>query len=127
MRKKCLFLKGKEKEIAHFYLNSAFIEGNQVILKKKEIDKVVSDKKHKKFSPEFELVIKFKDAEQSAFTKGNIESQEKDMKFDLSGKEEVKEVEVPDSMLVTTPIDNKKEEQNSEDENSSSSSSEEEQ
>jgi hypothetical protein len=55
-------------------------------LKKPEIDKLVSDKKHKLFQSDFQLIIRFKDAEQSSFTKGNIEAPREDVKPNGNGK-----------------------------------------
>src|SRR5689334_6132195 len=49
--------------MAHFYFNTAFISGNQLVMKKPEIDKVVSDKKHKKYHPDFEIHLDFEGAE----------------------------------------------------------------
>ena len=46
--------------MAHLYFNTSFIENNTLTLQKREIDKVVSDKKNKKFKPEFHIELTFK-------------------------------------------------------------------
>jgi len=64
----------KEKEIAHFYFNTAFIEKNKLILTRPEIDKIVGDKKFKKFKPEFEIHLSFLGSEVSVMKKKKLET-----------------------------------------------------
>jgi len=82
----------KDKEVAHFYFNTAFIENNQLTLTRKEIDKVVSDKKFKKFKPEFEIRLAYKDAEVSAMNqlKDKVKSEKKEKKKEKKEKKEKK-------------------------------------
>ena len=49
---------GKDK-IASFWLHTAFIENNCVVLTKPEIDKVNKDKRHKKYPSDFNVQVTF--------------------------------------------------------------------
>lgn len=51
---------GKNK-IGQFWLHTAFIKGNQVVLTKSEIDKINKDKKHKKYPSDFTITVRFED------------------------------------------------------------------
>lgn len=51
---------GKEK-IASFWLHTAFVKNNRVVLTKPEIDKVKKDKRHKKYPSDFTIQISFDD------------------------------------------------------------------
>lgn len=52
---------GKNK-IGQFWLHTAFIKGNQVVLTKPEIDKIHKDKKNKKYPADFTITVCFDDA-----------------------------------------------------------------
>jgi len=56
----------KDKPLCHVWFNTAFIDGNQLLLKKPEIDKIDHDKKNKKFRSDFEILFLFKGSEVSA-------------------------------------------------------------
>lgn len=53
---------GKNK-IGQFWLHTAFIKGNQVVLTKPEIDKINKDKKNKKYPADFTVTVKFDDVQ----------------------------------------------------------------
>ena len=59
----------KEKEVFHFWFNTAFIDENKLHLTKAEIDKAWNDKKSKKYSTEFTIDLSFKGADESAMSK----------------------------------------------------------
>jgi len=59
----------KKKEIAHFWFNTAFINDNQLVLSKSELDVAWKDKHCKRFREGFHVVISFKDAEVSTMSK----------------------------------------------------------
>jgi len=70
----------KEKEMCHLWFNTAFIEDNKLVLKKGEIDKAWSDRKNKKFSPDFTIELTFKNAETSAISKLKAKKEKKGQK-----------------------------------------------
>jgi phosphatidylinositol-3,4,5-trisphosphate 3-phosphatase/dual-specificity protein phosphatase PTEN len=52
---------GKKKKIAQFWFHTAFVENNKIVIKKKNMDKAIKDKKHKKYSADFCIEFEFKD------------------------------------------------------------------
>lgn len=51
---------GKDK-IAQFWLHTAFVKNNSVVLNKPEIDKINKDKRHKKYPSDFNIRVSFDD------------------------------------------------------------------
>lgn len=78
----------KGKASYHIWFNTAFISGNQLVIKKPEIDNAWKDKKNKKFLPDFEIVLTFSGARTSPMD-GN-KSGEKDKSGEKSKTESKK-------------------------------------
>ena len=55
---KIAFKKGNEK-LFHFWFNTRFVDGDRLILEKKEIDKASRDKKHKRYPAGFRVELYF--------------------------------------------------------------------
>jgi hypothetical protein len=53
---------GTKNKIGQFWLHTAFIKDNQVVLTKPEIDKIHKDKKNKKYPSDFTITVLFDDA-----------------------------------------------------------------
>jgi hypothetical protein len=41
---------GKKKKMLQFWFHTSFVENNKLVVKKKDMDKAIKDKKHKKYS-----------------------------------------------------------------------------
>jgi len=67
----------KEKEVFHLWFNTAFIENNHLRLTKPEIDKAWNDRKNKKYKPDFEINLEFKDAKKSTISKLKAKKEKK--------------------------------------------------
>lgn len=55
---KIAFKKGNEK-LFHFWFNTRFVDGDRLVLEKKEIDKASRDKKHKRYPAGFRVELYF--------------------------------------------------------------------
>ena len=53
---------GKKKKMLQFWFHASFVEGDTHTVPKKDMDKAIKDKKHKKYSKDFALVFTLVDA-----------------------------------------------------------------
>jgi hypothetical protein len=83
----------KGKEIAHVWFNTAFIDDNKMTVTKPEIDKLWQDRKHKKFRPEFEIVLEFEGSEVSTMSQLKKKAKKKKRSSKKSNSSEKKEKE----------------------------------
>jgi hypothetical protein len=99
--------------MAHFYFNTAWIENNKLVLQRPEIDKVHSDKKFKKYTKDFTLVLQFTNAEVSTITKMKTggttkekkEKKEKREKKEKKDKKDKKSKKSKSSKLKEVPME----------------------
>lgn len=57
-----------QKEIAHVWFNTAFIDDNKLTVSKSEIDKLWQDRKHKKYHPDIQIIFEFEGSEVSVMS-----------------------------------------------------------
>ena len=56
---------GKKKKMLAFWFHTSFVgEDGMVVIEKKDMDKAVKDKKHKKYEPQFAVEVHLKDVAQ---------------------------------------------------------------
>ena len=51
---------GKKKKMLQFWFHTSFVEGDSHVVGKKEMDKAIKDKKHKKYDAGFKIEFLFK-------------------------------------------------------------------
>jgi len=88
----------KEKEVFHCWFNTGFIDKNFLKLTKPEIDKAWHDRKNKKYKPDFEIHLEFKDAETSPMSKLIAKKEAKDDKKEKKSKKEKKEKKIKEAI-----------------------------
>ena len=49
----------KSKTMCYFWFNTAFIDGNEFVLQRQDVDRAHLDKKGKKFNPHFQIELSF--------------------------------------------------------------------
>lgn len=52
---------GKKKKMLSFWFHTAFVEENLLVVEKRDLDKAVKDKKHKKYQAGFKVEVVMKD------------------------------------------------------------------
>ena len=55
---------GKKKKMLQFWFHCSFVDGDRCVMAKKDMDKAIKDKKHKKYSADFKIELVLKDVEE---------------------------------------------------------------